>query len=98
MAIDRGEFEAWLKAQGVAIAGRTRSGCDCPIANFLKSKKLAQPNVANFCFWDKSRPSDMPYPLPGWATQFIGEIDDSLRTSVTGAVALEVLGGISDAS
>jgi hypothetical protein len=87
----REDFEAWLREkQPRELVGYPRTGCDCPLARFLRERGLpgAQVLLASY------RPTGIlaeDRPLPNWALQFRGQVDRSRAYGVTARHALRAL-------
>lgn len=95
---DREEFIKWLEAQeDESIVGKGADPCDCPLARWLRSKRLHAEIMDYRALIADESVIAIPYPrvsvkLPIWAFQFVEDIDASCgHLSVTKEDALEQL-------
>ncbi len=80
-------FREWLaKMPAEAEVGRPESLFACPLANYLRSRGIADPAVGpSMVRWDVRRdPRTAPrQPLPEWARRFVATLDRSLSSHPT---------------
>lgn len=95
MRLTKKAFAAWLAAQEPeAVVGRAGRTGSCPLAEFARYLGAPQPKV-NSDHWIPGN-SGRYRPLPGWARDFVAELDEEYgdgEQAVTARDALAGLGG-----
>jgi hypothetical protein len=82
--------ERWLSSlPDDEVVGRTRSSCQCPLAQFLRFDNAPSP-VVQHCVYARKK-SNALRPLPVWACKFIRIIDAIESDFVSAGEALTFL-------
>lgn len=88
-------FRRWLKSKHPSeVVGHPMSGCDCPIARFLRRRLGESVGIDGITFRLMRQRFNNRRQLPAWARRFIAEIDKR-KHPIQARTALKVLEEIS---
>lgn len=85
------EFRDWLSIKhSSAIVGRSRRERDCPLANFLADRNKNSDPYVDCVQWKLDLYSSATK-LPGWAQQFVEDLDPGGSQPISAENALRIL-------